>query len=314
MPRFSIVITCYNQRRFIREAVDSALMQDCSDREVIVVDDGSTDGSVEVLSKYGDKIKLCLSEANQGAGTARNKGASIATGQYVTFLDGDDILLPCALSVYWRIIELKQPKILIPRLLHFEGTFDNGNAAANLKELEIIEYETLMNKDRFVRFTAAAVIDRQCFDRSGGWATDMFHMDDHDLLLRLGYAGRTIQMLTPRTIAYRSHESNSTKQIDRMLQGALKLIDNEKAGRYPGGENNRYLRYGMIGGFALYWLRRAFRENLYGQVWHGLIANREIVSIALLKKSFALARRRKPKQVIPLIEASTVAGDGGTGF
>ncbi len=90
--RFSIVITCYNQERFIRAALDSALSQCEPTQEVIVVNDGSRDGSKEALEAFGDSIVLINFSANRGASEARNYGASLASGEYVVFLDGDECL------------------------------------------------------------------------------------------------------------------------------------------------------------------------------------------------------------------------------
>ncbi len=92
--QFSIIITSYNQREFIKDAVNSALSLRSENKEIIVVDDGSSDGSQDVLRGYGDAIRLVALEANQGRGAARNCGASLATGEYLLFLDGDDAFLP----------------------------------------------------------------------------------------------------------------------------------------------------------------------------------------------------------------------------
>src|SRR5262249_345446 len=85
--RYSIILTCYNQREFIRESVNSALLQCDEDTEVIVVDDASSDGSCEILGEYGDRIKFARLPTNGGAPRARNYGASMATGDYLLFLD-----------------------------------------------------------------------------------------------------------------------------------------------------------------------------------------------------------------------------------
>src|SRR3979409_348473 len=99
-PRFSVIITSHNQSAFIREAVDSALAQTNQNREIIVVDDASKDDSPAVLKQYGDKILLAALQINQGTATARNLGATMASGEYCVFLDGDDTMLPWALDVY----------------------------------------------------------------------------------------------------------------------------------------------------------------------------------------------------------------------
>ena len=93
----SIIITNYNYGHYIEEAIDSALQQTHKEIEVIVVDDGSTDNSREILATYGNRIKTVF-QANQGLPSARNAGIAIATGEYLLFLDADDILLPNACS------------------------------------------------------------------------------------------------------------------------------------------------------------------------------------------------------------------------
>src|ERR1039457_79441 len=119
--RFTIIITSYNQIGFIKDAVDSALSQLCGEREVIVVDDASTDGSQDVLKQYGDAIRLVCRETNGRVSVARNDGAALATGDYLVFLDGDDALMPWALNVYARIISSSRPTLLVGKLRHFTG-------------------------------------------------------------------------------------------------------------------------------------------------------------------------------------------------
>ncbi len=300
MPRFSIIITCYNQQSFIRDALNSALSQEYPDKEIIVVDDGSADGSPAILAEYGNRINACFLGVNQGAYAARNKGVSLAKGDYVLFLDGDDVLLPWALRAYSKIIDLKKPKLVVARLLHwFDGTFIKDKTSGTPKELEIVEYETLMKKDRHVRFSPTAVMDRGCFNRSGGWAADMFHLDDHDLLLRLGYTGRAVHILSPFTVAYRQHGANSSNQLDRMLDGILKIIRKEKANIYPGGPACRLERYAVIGGFVFYWSRRAFQSGYYAAGRRLLAAGWSMILIAVFWKGVILAQGMRPKEIIP---------------
>jgi glycosyltransferase involved in cell wall biosynthesis len=89
----SVVIPCYNNERFLKDAIASALAQTYSSTEVIVIDDGSNDGSLEILRSFGDRI-YWETQPNQGAPTARNRGLKRANGTYIKFLDADDILLP----------------------------------------------------------------------------------------------------------------------------------------------------------------------------------------------------------------------------
>lgn len=89
-PLVSIVVPSYNCGRFIAEAIDSALQQTYSDKEVIVVDDGSTDDSLDVLRRYGDRIRV-VTEPNQGVSAARNEGIRRSRGELVALLDADDV-------------------------------------------------------------------------------------------------------------------------------------------------------------------------------------------------------------------------------
>ena len=91
--KLSIIIPCYNAERFVGDAIRSALEQTYLDREVIVVDDGSTDGSLEVLKGFGDAIQLGTGP-NRGGCAARNRGIEMAKGELLQFHDADDLLHP----------------------------------------------------------------------------------------------------------------------------------------------------------------------------------------------------------------------------
>lgn len=104
----SVIIPNYNGALYLKEAVISVLEQNYADKEVIVVDDGSTDNSVELLKEFGSKIILIESK-NSGASTARNIGISAAKGEYLAFLDSDDIWVTNKLHLqmeYMRVHEL----------------------------------------------------------------------------------------------------------------------------------------------------------------------------------------------------------------
>ena len=98
-PLLSIVIANYNYGRFLEEAIQSVITQEGFDQcELIVVDGGSTDNSVEVIKKYSDKISWWCSEPDGGQSSAFNKGFRRASGRFLTWLNADDIFLPGALS------------------------------------------------------------------------------------------------------------------------------------------------------------------------------------------------------------------------
>jgi len=99
MPKVSVVIPTYNRLLMLREAVDSVLKQDFEDFELIVVDDGSTDGTAEEIKRYGGRVILLQHSENRGVSAARNKGILHAKGKYVAFLDSDDVWVKGKLKI-----------------------------------------------------------------------------------------------------------------------------------------------------------------------------------------------------------------------
>lgn len=101
----SVIIPTFNRHAYLREAVDSVLAQTFTDYEVIVVDDGSTDGTGDVIrARYGDRVRYIRQE-NQGRSAARNNGAAAARGEYAAFLDDDDLWLPAKLEKMMAFVE-----------------------------------------------------------------------------------------------------------------------------------------------------------------------------------------------------------------
>ena len=104
MPKVSVIIPTYNYGKYIEKAVDSVLTQTYRDQEIIVVDDGSTDNTREIIeARYKDKVRYFYQE-NRGAPAARNFGLRKAEGEFVTFLDADDWLMPNSLAVYEEVV------------------------------------------------------------------------------------------------------------------------------------------------------------------------------------------------------------------
>ena len=99
MPKVSVIIPTYNRLPLLEEAVDSVLAQGFEDMELIVVDDGSTDGTAEEMKKYGGRVRLLQPSGNKGVSAARNKGILHARGKYIAFLDSDDLWVKGKLKI-----------------------------------------------------------------------------------------------------------------------------------------------------------------------------------------------------------------------
>ena len=270
MTRFSIIITSHNQREFIKDAVDSALVQTKAGMEIVVVDDGSTDGSLEVLRRYGEAIRLVCLETNQGACIARNRGAALAAGEYLVFLDGDDAFPPWALDVYDRIVEARKPMVILGSHCWFKGSLPFVQAADAPREIRFFEYGDNLRRDRSFHEPTAKVIERRTFQGTRGWSQDAWPMEHSDLLLRLCGPGPAIMILTPPTTLYRIHAQNSSRHPRHVVVEIAclsKTIRNEQLGIYPGGKHRGFDRRAFIGNRVYVVARGAIRA---GQHWDAL--------------------------------------------
>ncbi|HWC58680.1 MAG TPA: glycosyltransferase family A protein, partial [Verrucomicrobiae bacterium] len=119
MSLFSVVIPTFNRATLLHEALDSIFAQTFTDYEVIVVDDGSSDETLQMLANYGNRIRV-FQQKNQGPGAARNLGAQHATGEYLAFLDSDDQWFPWTLEAYHEILLRHQfPSFVVGKPLRF---------------------------------------------------------------------------------------------------------------------------------------------------------------------------------------------------
>jgi glycosyltransferase involved in cell wall biosynthesis len=301
--RFSIVITSYNQRPFIQAAVDSALRQRDVLREVIVVDDGSTDGSLELLRSYGQAIRLVALPHNQGAIVARNCGAALAAGEYLAFLDGDDVLMPWALGVYDAVVARRQPKVLFGLVSAFRDDVPDVTVAVpeTPRGVQFVEYRDLFSKDRPLGICGSGfVVERQAFMTVGGWTSGIFHMDCYDLCAKLGDASPAILMCAPATVWYRVHAGNSIHTVQPFIRMAHRIIDRERAGGYPCAPRGRFQRRAWFGGIWFFWTRRALRSGLYRDAIGLAVRGAGSIAAGVLQRCAALVLGRQPIETIDL--------------
>jgi len=299
--RFSIIITCYNQREFICAAVDSALTQPHPLKEVIVVDDASTDGSVERLEQFANSIRLIKFTTNRGAIEARNEGARQARGQYLVFLDGDDVFRRWALNVYECLIVERSPKIIAAQSLWFSGDIPVHQDEQVRQKIEFIQYDTFLSKDRSYGMSASTwILERQAFEQVGGWTAGIFCLDSVDLVMKLREVGPVILVRSPSTVFYRVHTANSIHSVSPFIGMMHHLMRKERAGEYPGGPQNRFERRAFLGGVVFFWVKRGLRVGLYKKVGKLLASGAPLVAAGFANRVRARLKKLQPVQAISM--------------
>ena len=134
MKKVSVIIPMYNSSKYIKECLDSVINQTYSNLEIIIVDDKSSDNSLDIVKKYNDKrIKIIELDKNSGVSIARNKGIDISTGQYITFLDSDDFLVNYKIEKQFSFIEKNNYEFIYSNYSYLKkGKIHNTNIAMDV--------------------------------------------------------------------------------------------------------------------------------------------------------------------------------------
>jgi glycosyltransferase involved in cell wall biosynthesis len=232
---FSVVIPTCNRLPLLKEALESVWGQTFTDYEVLLVDDGSTDGTADFACSLGERITL-LKQAKRGPGPARNLAVKYAKGEYIAFLDSDDLWFSWTLAVFAKLIEdCRRPSLLAARLSNF----------INERELSIVKEESpracwfsdyfASSKQHLLVGANMMVVQRKSMLQAGGFPEHRYNAEDHDLVMRLGTAPGFAQVLSPITLAYRCHAASASGNLRDTYAGSAYLIENERKDNYPGG-------------------------------------------------------------------------------
>ena len=158
MELVSIIVPVYNTELFLRGCLDSLLAQTYSNIEIILVNDGSTDGSLEICRQYG--LRHCnisvIDQPNGGVSAARNRGMEAAQGTFITFVDGDDVLLPDAVETMYRLMDFHSADMVCGGLADSQATVDEERRAVSV----LSEQETVRMALQEVSASACAKLYR----------------------------------------------------------------------------------------------------------------------------------------------------------
>ncbi|MEO9591734.1 glycosyltransferase family 2 protein [Rhodopirellula bahusiensis] len=209
-PRISVVIPVFNNAAYIEQALQSVFDQNADRIEIIVVDDGSTDGTAEVLAKFSDRIQL-IRQSNSGSAAARNAGLRETTGDYVAFLDADDWFLPGKFSQQTEILDANPDLGAVHsgwKITDAEGTVTKViEPWIDAPKLDLNTW--LVYKPAKL---GAMLFRREWLQKVDGFDPELRQSQDVDLLLRLSLAGCTFQWQKAATLCYRRHPFSTIRR------------------------------------------------------------------------------------------------------
>ncbi|WP_447980385.1 glycosyltransferase [Candidatus Nitrospira bockiana] len=217
MDLVSIIIPCFNQARFVSEAIESVLAQSYPRYELVVVDDGSSDGSADIIRRYPDLRYVY--QPNQGLSAARNRGLEVVRGRYVVFLDADDRLDPHHLSISMETIRRAPEAAAVfgdYRLL--------GSTAGHTHDCapRPDTYGTLL-RGNIIPCPAVAAVRRDIVAAVGGFRRQLRSAEDYDLFLRI--AAHYPMVCHHRVVAeYRQHEGQMSRRWHVMLTASMQVL------------------------------------------------------------------------------------------
>jgi len=260
-PHFTTVVTAYNRAHLIHATLTSVVAQTYPHNDIIVVDDGSTDDLMAVLTHFGDKIRV-FRQVNQGPGAARNLGLLHARGDYCAFLDGDDLWYPWTLATLAGIIRAEgMPSLVLGKSRSFIRESELlGDVCAPLKTTRYSDYFA-SSKDSFWIGGSALTVRTADLRNAGGFTNERVIVDDLDMCLRVGDRPTFITVSSPLTFAYRRHSQNISNNNDWILRSIYHLISQETLDGYPGGGKRSLERRRIICRHARPWAITAARNG-----------------------------------------------------
>ena len=206
-PLVSILIPCYNARPWIAQCIQSAIDQTYPHKEIVVVDDGSTDGSLDVIRDFSDRIRF-ETGPNRGGNVARNRLIELSRGSWLSFLDADDYLLPEKIKRQMTLIASNGNIDVVYSPL-IELIQKTGRISQRLVE----DDDLYANYIRWVPFSSIAPLWRKsAILEVGGWNPNQPVCQEHELLLRLIMAGKRFELSCEPLSVYRKVDSSISRR------------------------------------------------------------------------------------------------------
>jgi len=246
-PLISVIIPVLNGERFIAEAIQSVLNQNYEPLEIIVVDDGSTDATADVVKSIPGNIRYHYQQ-NRGISAARNKGLEMAVGQWIAFIDADDVWLENKLKLQTAILS-QNPEIELVIGFLLPLPFNEID--------EVTNQQLSSGKTALALQLGSTLIRKSVFDNIGGFDTELKLAEDSDWFFRGMEAGIRVHVMQDTVQLYRQHASNITKDKTNTNSFMLKAFKKSLDRRRKSGVRTDVLlpSFGNIEQVKQFWLK-----------------------------------------------------------
>ena len=216
-PLVSILIPAYNAERWIADTIRSALAQTWSRTEVIVVDDGSRDQTLPIARQFASKNVAVVMQENQGAATARNKALDLSQGDYIQWLDADDVIAPDKIVRQVEALSRCERKrtLFSSAWAYFYYRLSNANFSPSLlwKDLSPVEWLVRKMGHNLHMPNSTWLVSRELTQTAGPWDIRLSLDDDGEYFCRVVLASDAIRFVPDAKVFYRISNSNSLSNV-----------------------------------------------------------------------------------------------------
>ncbi len=224
---FAVAVPAYNAEATLAEAIESVLAQTCSDWELVILDNGSSDGTLDIGRRYADvdsRIRVSRVESNVGCGPGRAQAIALTNAKYIVHFDSDDVLLPACLETYARLIDRHPERELYScNAVWFaeDGSEGPFYTEPGFDQQRSFSLEEMLRHNAIL--SAAAVVARAAYERVGGIRPDS-EVEDYDLWLRVMATGGS-HLYTPDVLVrYRRSSAQMSLASPKMLEGSAEAL------------------------------------------------------------------------------------------
>jgi len=222
-PKVSVIIPVFNGERFIKESLESAINQSYKNLEIIVVDDGSTDGTAKVIATMADNRIKYLHTHNRGVSSARNYGIKNSDGQYIALLDYDDLWMPEKIEEQIKEID-KHPDVGLLYCWFYIIDSHGKEAGKNNRQSSGDILKDLLVVGNVIGPPSGVLIRKEILNDPEWFDPEISTAADWDLWIRIAYKSR-INLLPKFLLKYRMHDKNMHKNISIQENDSTKILN-----------------------------------------------------------------------------------------